>query len=138
MNDKTRQVMHECSSGSIDGSMAFPNVVSKLAAIGCEQYHADLRRQEKTYYVPDGESHVEPLPPASRSIAPTFSADGIVDALRAIQAGQISYVEFLGRIVAAGCVGYLVYVAGRRAIYLGRNGDMHVEHFPPVPAVSRT
>ena len=138
MNDRTRQVMHECSSGSIDGSMAFPEVVSKLAAIGCEQYHADLPRQEKTYYLPDGESHIEPLPTPSQSIAPTFSADGIVAALRAIQAGQISYVEFLGRIVAAGCVGYFVYVAARRAIYLGRNGDMHVEHFPPVAALSGT
>lgn len=99
---------------------------------------ADFRRQEKTYYLPDGDSHVEALSTSSRPIAPMFSSDGIVAALRAIQAGQISYVEFLGRIVEAGCVGYFVYIAGRRAIYLGRAGDMHVEHFPPVAAVSGT
>lgn len=138
MDDRTMQVMRECSSGSIDGSMTFPEVVSELAAVGCEQYHADLRRQEKVYYLPNGESCVEPLPTPSRSIAPTFSTDGIVAALRAVQAGQIRYVEFLARIIAAGCVCYFVYIAGRRAIYLGRNGDMHVEYLPPVAAVSGT
>jgi hypothetical protein len=31
--------------------------------------------------------------------------------------------------MAAGCVGYFVQIAGRRAIYFGRNGEFHVEQF---------
>jgi len=32
--------------------------------------------------------------------------------------------------MAAGCVGYFVQIAGRRALYFGRNGESHVELFP--------
>jgi uncharacterized protein YbcV (DUF1398 family) len=133
MNESARRVMHECSQGSLSGSLSFPEVVSRLIAVGCEQYHADLRRQEKTYYVPDGESYVEELPFGSRPIAEAFSAEAVAAALRAIQQRQITYVEFLDHLLAAGCVGYFVYLAGRRTIYLGRHGDMHIEHFPPPP-----
>lgn len=130
MDQKTKQVIRECSKGSLDGSMAFPEVVAKLAEVGCEQYHADFRRQEKTYYMPDGENHAEALPVGSRSIAAAFSPHHVVAALRTIQAGRITYVEFLKRIIEAGCVGYFVNIAGQRAIYLGRGGDMYVEYFP--------
>jgi uncharacterized protein YbcV (DUF1398 family) len=81
---------------------------------------------------------VEPLPLGSRSIADAFSGDAVIAALRAVQARQITYPEFLARLLDAGCVGYFVYLAGKRAIYLGRTGEMHIEHFPPAtpkPAV---
>ncbi len=131
MNEQTTQVMHECARGSLDGSLSFPEVVCRLIAIGCEQYHADLRRQEKTYYLPDGDSYVEPLSFGSRSIAQEFSADAVIAALRASQGKQISYPQFLTRLVEAGCVGYHVFLAGKRAVYLGRHGELHIEHFPP-------
>ena len=130
MNEQTRQVMHACSTGSINGTMAFPDVVANLAAVGCEQYHADLLRQEKTYYLPDGDTHVEPLPTGSRPIGQRFSPHAVVAALRSIQAREIDYREFLRRIIDAGCVGYFVYLAGKRTIYLGREGDLYVEYFP--------
>jgi uncharacterized protein YbcV (DUF1398 family) len=122
--------MHACSTGSLDGSMTFPEVVVRLAAVGCEQYHADFRRQEKTYYLPDGQSEVQALPVEGASISSTFSDHALVAALRAIQAGQITYVAFLRRIMAAGCVGYFVNIAGKRAIYFGRNGESYLEVFP--------
>ena len=130
MNDEMRQVMHACSAGSLDGSMAFPEVVGRLAAIGCEQYHADFRRQEKTYYMPDGQSEVAALPVEVSGIPSSFMDHALVAALRAIQAGQITYVEFLHRIMAAGCIGYFVNIAGKRAMYFGRNGESYVEVFP--------
>jgi uncharacterized protein YbcV (DUF1398 family) len=130
MNAQARQVMHACSAGSLDGSMTFPEVVGRLAAIGCEQYHADFRRQEKTYYLPDGQSEVAALPVEVTGIPSTFADHALVAALRTIQAGQITYVEFLRRIMAAGCVGYFDNIAGKRAIYFGRNGESYVEVFP--------
>jgi hypothetical protein len=56
--------------------------------------------------------------PAHRH-AQTFSAEGVEKALRAIQRGEIGYREFCERIAAAGCVGYIVSLAGRRALYYG-------------------
>ncbi len=50
--------------------------------------------------------------------------------LRAVQQGQIKYKTFCEQVMAAGCVGYIVSMAGRRVIYYGRTGDNHVEWFP--------
>ena len=130
MNENVRSVMQACCEGSLSGSMDFPEVVRQLSAIGCEQYHADLRRREKTYYMPDGQSYVNPLDVGAEPIAPVFSADHVVAALRAAQSKRITYPQFLARIVDAGCVGYFVNLTSKRAIYMGRSGDSYVEQFP--------
>ena len=50
--------------------------------------------------------------------------------MQAIQKQQINYREFCERIAQAGCVGYMVSLTGRRAVYYGRSGDSYVELFP--------
>jgi uncharacterized protein YbcV (DUF1398 family) len=50
--------------------------------------------------------------------------------VRSIQAGKIDYKTFCERVMAAGCVGYFVSIAGARAVYYGRSGDSYVERFP--------
>lgn len=123
-------VMQNCSARSLAGSITFPEVVQRLTEIGVERYHADYCRQVKTYYLPDGESLVVAMPEPPAEIAVEFSAAGIEAALRAIQRGEIAYPEFLRRTRHAGCVGYIVHIVGRRTIYFGRSGDIHVEYFP--------
>ncbi len=59
-----------------------------------------------------------------------FSAANVEAAVRAIQRQEIQYREFCRRIVAAGCVGYHVFLEGRRVVYYGRAGDSHTEYFP--------
>ena len=71
-----------------------------------------------------------PAVAASGHPAQAFSAAGVDAAVRAIQAQTISYKEFCDRIVAAGCVDYIVSLVGRRAVYSGRTGENHVEPFP--------
>lgn len=123
-------VLQECTDGSDQERVTFPEVVAKLAGAGVERYHADLLRAEKTYYLPSGES--QRLQAASVvAVPPTaFTADGVAAAVRAIQQQQIKYREFCERIAQAGCVGYFVSLAGRRAVYYGRTGDSYVEPFP--------
>jgi uncharacterized protein YbcV (DUF1398 family) len=128
-------LFHEASVGSIAETVNFPTVVGKLMAVGAEGYHCDLYRHEKTYYMPDGRSHVEaeeldPREFDGAHIASDFSEDGVQAALRAVQTGAVTYVEFLRRIMAAGCVGYQVCIAGKRALYFGRAGQVYVELFP--------
>lgn len=127
-------VIQECTQGSINGSMTFPEVVQRLGAAGVERYEVDLVRMEKTSYGRDGETHRETLPlqdpPAA---AETFSEEGVKQALRANQQREIGYPEFLRRILAAGATGYSVFLDGRRAIYFGRRGDLYVEPFPGSP-----
>lgn len=123
-------VLEECTSGSDQERLTFPEVVAKLMAAGIERYHADLQRSEKIYYLPDGTSHLTPAHVVDESVAIAFDASGVDAAVRAIQAGQIRYIEFCRRILRAGCVAYIVSLAGRRAVYYGRTGETHVELFP--------
>lgn len=127
---ETAAAMLECTAASDAELMTFPEVVGRLAQAGVERYHADLVRAEKTYYLPDGASRVVPAKPAAAAPATAFSAAGVEAAVRAIQAQRIGYGEFCAQIAAAGCVGYTVSLAGRRAVYQGRTGETHVEPFP--------
>lgn len=122
--------LRECAHGSLAGRMTFPEVAGKLMARGIETYHTDLYRREHTYYLPSGESHIEPLEIAPAPIGPTFSPEAVAVAVRASQRGQLAYRDFLISIMAAGTTHYFVYLAGRCVVYTGRDGSEHVERFP--------
>jgi uncharacterized protein YbcV (DUF1398 family) len=131
MTDQERiAVMKECKEQSIAGAIPFPEVVRRLREAGVERYHVDLSRDETTYYLPCGESHVFATGGPQESIAESFDAAAVESAVRSIQRGQIIFPEFLRQIRAAGCVGYFTQIAGQRVQYIGRSGDMHVEPFP--------
>jgi uncharacterized protein YbcV (DUF1398 family) len=123
-------VMKECKERSLGGTISFPEVVRRLHEAGVERYHVDLTRDETTYYLPCGESHVFTTGGPREIIAEKFNAAAVEGAVRAIQRGEIVFTEFLRRIRAAGCTGYFAQIAGRRVQYVGRTGDMHVEIFP--------
>ena len=130
MNAQTLAVLKECTDGSDQERLSFPEVVGKLAAAGIERYHADLQRHEKTYYLPDGRSELMRSAAIDETPAMPFHADGVRDAVRAIQGGRIGYREFCRQIMRAGCVSYFVSLTGRRAVYFGRTSEAYVEPFP--------
>lgn len=124
------RVLQDCTRGSDEERMTFPQVVGQLMAAGVERYRADLVRHEKTYYMPDGRSQVVSNAVIDGEAALAFSAAGVESAVRDIQAGRIAYRDFCRRVMAAGCVDYIVSLSGRRAVYFGRSGESHVEMFP--------
>jgi uncharacterized protein YbcV (DUF1398 family) len=124
------KIMQECTDASDQERITFPEVMMKLAQAGVERYHADLLRAEKVYYLPSGESYRVDARHVQATPAPEFAANGVEAAVRAIQQQEIQYREFCERIIKAGCVGYMVSLAGRRAVYYGRTGDSYVEPFP--------
>ncbi|HEY4143132.1 MAG TPA: DUF1398 family protein [Pseudolabrys sp.] len=130
MDAQIRDVLLECTKASDEERVTFAEVVKKLIGAGVERYHADLLRSEKTYYLPNGESEVVPSHAAGIVPSQEFSAQGVDAAVRAIQAGKIQYKTFCERVATAGCVGYFVSIAGKRAVYYGRTGESHVEWFP--------
>jgi uncharacterized protein YbcV (DUF1398 family) len=131
LNDaELETVLRDCTNGSDAERLSFPQVVGQLMAAGVERYRADLIRHEKTYYMPDGRSQVMNCALIPGEAALAFSAAGVDSAVRDIQAGRIAYREFCRRVMAAGCVDYIVSISGRRAVYFGRSGESHVEMFP--------
>lgn len=131
MDPQAVAVAEACTAGSDAEAMSFPEVVGALMAAGFERYHADLVRAEKTYFRPDGTSHLSPAAPVEGGFAAAFDPAGVEAAIRAIQAKRIAYRRFCTDVAAAGCVGYHVSLAGRRAVYYGRSGETFVEPFPP-------
>ena len=138
MNLEQTQVIQACSQGALTGEMAFPDIVGRLAHIGVERYHADYSRQETTYYLADGDSLVVDSPHPSFATAMEFSTTAVAAAVRQSQRNEHTYLDFISKTMAAGCVGYFVQIAGRRVLYFGRHGESHVEHFPPVPVPTTT
>jgi uncharacterized protein YbcV (DUF1398 family) len=127
MNTKA---MHEALEGSQQGRLTFPEVVRMLIEAGVESYRCDLLRADDTFYTPNGETHVEKMSLPDARIPEEFSAAGIVAAIRAAQADEIRYPEFLKRAMAAGVSSYWVFITGKKVIYFGRQGDFHIEKFP--------
>ena len=130
MNDAIRQTIERCARSSKDGTAHFPDIVAALAGAGVESYFADYRADVTTYYLPDGSTHAVALAPPDVAIADAFDAAGVQQAIRGAQSGRVMYPEFLRLSRAAGCVGYVVWLAGRHVSYFGRRGETHVERFP--------
>ena len=124
------EVMRNTLKASETGKQTFPEVIRALMGAGVESYHADFARGEDTFYMPNGKTHVEKMEIPDTKIAEDFSPEALVATIRAVQADQIRYPDFLPRAMAAGTTGYWVYLTGKRVIYFGRKGETHVEEFP--------
>lgn len=130
MDPELVRVVQECVRGSLQGELTFPQIVERLAAIGVERYHTDYSRQENTFYLANGDSHVVIAPHEPHKTATEFSATAVEAAVRESQRGEHTYAEFIHKTMNAGCVGYFVQISGRCVIYFGRNGESHIERFP--------
>jgi uncharacterized protein YbcV (DUF1398 family) len=130
MDENIRETVESCTRLSDQEQIGFGEVVVKLMTAGLERYHADLLRADKIYYLPSGESHRVKAAPVSASFARALSTSGVAAAVKAIQQHKIGYRKFCEQIAEAGCVGYIVSLAGRRAVYYGRDGESYVEPFP--------
>jgi uncharacterized protein YbcV (DUF1398 family) len=123
-------VIAECMKASF-ADTPFPVVVQRLAGAGVRSYRTDLVALRNTYYDGAGTSFDEILPLADApAIAAAFNADAVVAAVKAIQRKEIGYAEFLRRIMSNGCASYEIFFGGRKAVYIGRDGDAYTESFP--------
>jgi uncharacterized protein YbcV (DUF1398 family) len=132
MNDQQKATARTCLEGAEGNTMTFPQIVGTLMEAGFESYGIDFRRATATYYLADGESIELPAHRVDADLAPTFDVARLQAAIR--QAQQLvpgyTYKGFCEKAVSAGCGGYIVSFSGRRALYIGRTAETHVEHFP--------
>ena len=112
--------------------MAFPQIVGALMDAGFESYAIDFRRATAVYYLPDGESIELPAHRVEAPVAPRFDPERVQAAIREAQqqVPGYTYCGFCEKVASAGCAGYIVSFSGRRALYIGRTAETHVEHFP--------
>ncbi len=132
MDDHKKSVAKTCLDGAEHGTMTFPQIVGTLMGEGFEGYAVDFRRALATFYLLDGESVEVSSHQIEGPVAPSFDAHRIQGAIREAQllVPGYTYLGFCEKIAAAGCAGYIVSFSGRRAVYIGRTAETHVEHFP--------
>ena len=124
------QTIDECMKASFTDT-PFPQVVQRLVGAGVTSYTADLVKLRNTYYSAAAEAYDEALPlKDGPAIAPKFDSASVATTVKSIQRGEIGYAEFLRRIMSSGCSHYEVFIAGRKAMYFGRDGDFYTEPFP--------
>lgn len=131
-----------CLKAAQDGSLGFPQIVGKLIAQGFEGYTVDYRRNDQTFYLPDGDSVTLRMAGTSGITAKAFDAAEVERLVRWAQTSatlanptladptDYSYAAFGAKAKAAGCAGYIVSFLGRRVVYFGRTAETHVEDFP--------
>jgi uncharacterized protein YbcV (DUF1398 family) len=132
MNDHMKAVAKTCLEGAEAGAMTFPQIVGTLMREGFEGYTVDFRRAAATYYRPDGDSVELAAHRIEVPVAPAFDAGVIQAAIKEAQqlAPGYTYKGFCKKVAAAGCAGYMVSFSGRRALYIGRTAETHLERFP--------
>jgi uncharacterized protein YbcV (DUF1398 family) len=122
--------IHEVLAESQAGKLIFPEVVRRLLEVGVESYFCDLANGAEIFYMTDGATHAEKMILPLTPIAAEFSSADVVAAIRGAQTDTIRYPEFMKRSAAAGVIAYWAFLTGRRVIYFGRKGEVHVEEFP--------
>ncbi len=132
MDAQQISIARRCLDGAIANSMTFPEIVMTLMEAGFESYTVDFRRGVATYFLQSGTSTELRTAHTATAVAPSFDARAIEVAIREAQqlVPGYTYDGFCTKAMVAGCVGYMVSFSGRRAVYFGRTGDLHVEHFP--------
>jgi uncharacterized protein YbcV (DUF1398 family) len=131
MTTQNTELLHKCAIDAFDGKMTFLQTIQHMSSIGVRWYSANLLFGMKTHYFESGETHQVKWPVWTPIVpCPPFQEGRVVAALRAIQRQEIIYPEFLRQIADAGVQVYTVHLKGRKAIYLGADGDFYVEPFP--------
>jgi uncharacterized protein YbcV (DUF1398 family) len=127
-------VIREVLAESQAWDLTFPWGRKRHLEAGVESYFGNAVKGEDTFYMLDGETHVEKISPSLEQVAEEVSSPRTVSAIRAAQADTIRYPEFMKRAAAAGVIGYWAFLTGKKVIYFGRKGKFQVEEFP-VPKV---
>jgi uncharacterized protein YbcV (DUF1398 family) len=124
------KVIADCMKQSF-ADTPFSKIIPQLASAGVQSYTADLMKLRNTYYDAGRKAFDEVLLLEDAPVvAPAFDSTTVSATVKSIQRGEIGYADFLRRIMNAGCSHYEVYIAGRKAMYFGRDGDFYTEPFP--------
>lgn len=111
----------------------FPYLAETLRRAGVTRNLWFLPACESLYLTSEGPVVTQGTPLASGTVdVPLFNREALVRALRADQAGESTFPEFLMASWRAGVVRYDVDFIARKVAYYGCNGEEYSEDYPPV------
>lgn len=111
----------------------FPYLAEVLRQAGVTRNSWFLPACESVYLTNDGPVVTQGAPLVSGTIdVPAFNPEALIKALRADQAGESTFPDFLAASWHAGVLRYDVDFAARTVAYYGCNGEQYVESYPAV------
>ena len=111
----------------------FPVLAETLRRAGVTKNIWSLPACQSLYLTNAGPVVMQGTPLVSGAVdVPVFDRDGLIRALRADQAGESTFPEFLAASWRAGVVRFDVDFTARTVSYYGCNGEEYVETFPTV------
>jgi low affinity Fe/Cu permease/uncharacterized protein YbcV (DUF1398 family) len=133
MSQSTKDRIESLCSKSFEGHMHLKAWTTGLAKAGVDSYQVDLRAGSVNCYASDGTVHCVKVPLEAAGLAQDFNRGALKRAVSDALHGDLKSLEFLRRALAAGCVGYIVWIAERRATYFGSRGEVVSERIPVAP-----
>ncbi|GGP24889.1 DUF1398 family protein [Silvimonas amylolytica] len=129
MDGAVRQVIEQSNHDAFSGRVSFGAEIGSLMMVGVESYLVDYRTGTATYYMPDDQTCALSVVIPVMTIPRLFDKPALIKVIRNAQSGVIKYPDFVAQSMAAGCVGYIVWITGQQTTYLGRKGVAYTELF---------
>lgn len=124
-------VVRKMAEATLTGEMPFPEIVGNLIREGVEYYHVDYISGSCSFYSASGGVVVAPLVfEGLPEVAAEFNAGELRAAILDSQRNGQKFRQFCARAMQAGVQSYFAFLRGQRVLYVGRQGDQHVEWFP--------
>lgn len=111
----------------------FPFLAESLRQAGVREYQFDVP-SASAVLVTDAGTVLQPGTAlrSQMTVVPPFDRDAVRESLRADQAGETTFPEFVESTFRAGVVRYTVDLDERTCTYLGVRGESYIEHYPVV------
>lgn len=124
-------VVRKMAEATLKGDMPFPEIVGNLIGEGVEYYHVDYVSRSFSFYSASGGVVVAPLVfEGLPEVASEFNVAELRTAILDSQQNGQKFREFCVRAMKSGVQSYFAFLRGQRVLYVGRQGDQHVEWFP--------
>jgi uncharacterized protein YbcV (DUF1398 family) len=109
----------------------FPYLAETLRRAGVTRNLWSLPACQSLYLTEEGPVMMQGTPLVVGMVdVPRFDRDALIAALRADQAGESTFPEFLMAVWKAGVVSYDVNFVARNVTYYGVSGESYVESYP--------
>lgn len=124
-------LVRKMAEATLKGEMPFPEIVGNLVREGVEYYRVDYISGSFSFHNAGGAIVVAPLSlDGLPEVAADFNAGDLRAAILDSQQNGQAFRQFCIRAMKAGVQSYFAFLRGQRVLYLGRQGDQHLEWFP--------
>ena len=122
--------LQQLTTATLTGSLPFPEIVGRLIQEGVEHYQVDYLALQFRFYDAHGGVVLAPLAfEGLPQVSGTFDLPALKATILESQTRGQPFQDFCVRAMQAGVQSYSVFLRGQRVLYVGRQGDHHVEWF---------